>query len=195
VIAGDRIIFGAWDQHLYALNKNTGALLWKWSNGSTVVNYSPAACIPVIKNDVVYIVAPDRYLSAIDLSSGKTLWRTNQSAVRESIGISNDGQLVYGKTMQDTLVAYFANPEKPLVAWKLFAGYGYEHAPSMLMEKDGIIFFGTRNGVVYAIDAANQKKRWAYKIDNSMVNTVRLLNNRELIASTMDGKICLLKSK
>jgi outer membrane protein assembly factor BamB/predicted phosphodiesterase len=195
VIAGDRIIFGAWDQHLYALDKNNGALLWKWSNGSTVINYSPAACIPVIKNGVVYIVAPDRYLSAIDLSSGKTLWRTNQSAVRESIGISNDGQLVYGKTMQDTVVAFYTDPEKPLLAWKLFAGYGYEHAPSMLIEKDGIIFFGTRNGVVYAIDAGSQKKRWAYKIDNSMVNTVRVLNSKQLIASTMDGKICLLKAR
>ncbi|MEI9807839.1 MAG: PQQ-binding-like beta-propeller repeat protein [Bacteroidota bacterium] len=42
-----KIIFGAWDRHLYALNKNTGALVWKWNNGSTVRNFSPAACIPV----------------------------------------------------------------------------------------------------------------------------------------------------
>jgi outer membrane protein assembly factor BamB len=92
-------------------------------------------------------------------------------------------------------VAYYTNPEKPMLAWKLFAGYGYEHAPSMLIEKDGIIFFGTRNGVVYAIEANSQQKRWAYKIDNSMVNTVRVLNSKQLIASTMDGKICLLKAR
>ncbi|MDQ6755850.1 MAG: PQQ-binding-like beta-propeller repeat protein, partial [Bacteroidota bacterium] len=93
------IIFGAWDTYLYSLNKNTGALNWKWSNGSTIRNYSPAACIPVIHDDIIFIVAPDRYLTAIDATTGKTLWRTNESTVRESIGISNDGKYIYGKTM------------------------------------------------------------------------------------------------
>jgi predicted phosphodiesterase len=66
VLAGDKIIFGAWDRNLYALDKATGLLNWKWNNGSSVINYSPAACIPVVHDGVVYVVAPDRYLSAID---------------------------------------------------------------------------------------------------------------------------------
>lgn len=195
IIDGDKIIFGAWDKNLYALSKNDGHLLWKWNNGSSVVNYSPAACIPVIKDDVVYIVAPDRYLSAIDINSGKTLWRTNQATVRESIGISNDGRLVYGKTMQDTVVAFYTNQEKPELAWKMNVGFGYEHAPSMLIEKNGKVYFGTKNGVVYCIDPSTRKIVWAHKIDNSMVNTVNVLDNKQIIASTMDGKVCLLQEE
>lgn len=190
----NKIIFGAWDQNLYALNKLNGQLLWKWNNGSPIINYSPAACTPVIKDDAVYIVAPDRYLSAIDVASGKTLWRTKEAAVRESIGISEDGKLIYGKTMQDTVVAFYTNKEQPLLAWKMNAAFGYEHAPSMLIEKEGKVFFGTRNGVVYAINPSTQKISWAYKIDNSMVNTVQVINGNKLIASTMDGKVCLLKT-
>jgi outer membrane protein assembly factor BamB/Icc-related predicted phosphoesterase len=193
VIAGEKILFGAWDKHLYALNKQTGALLWKWNNGSSVINFSPAACIPVVKDDVIYIVAPDRYLSAIDIVTGNTLWRSNEAAVRESIGISEDGKWIYGKTMQDTLVAFPALKQKQAAAWKMHVGYGYEHAPSMLIEKDKNVFFGTRNGVVYSINPATQKINWAYKIDNSMVNTVRVLDSNRLIASTMDGKVCLLQ--
>jgi outer membrane protein assembly factor BamB len=143
---------------------------------------------------VVYVVAPDRYLSAIDIKNGNTLWRTKEAAVRESIGLSEDGTLVYGKTMQDTVVAFYTNRVKPQVAWKMNAGYGYEHTPSMLIEKEGNIFFGTRNGVVYAIQLSTQKVSWAYKIDNSMVNTLHVLNGNKLIASTMDGKVCLLKA-
>lgn len=195
VISGDKILFGAWDKNLYALNKTNGKLLWKWSNGSPIINYSPAACIPVVKDNAVYIVAPDRYLSAIDINTGKTLWRTNEATVRESIGISNDGKLVYGKTMQDTVVAFYTNKDKPQPAWKMDVGYGYEHSPSMLIEKERKVFFGTRNGVVYAIDPAVQKIIWAYKIDNSMVNTVDVLNGKQVIASTMDGKICLLRQQ
>ncbi len=192
VIHKNAIIFGAWDRYLYALDKTDGKLLWRWSNGSTVINFSPAACIPVIKDDVVYVVAPDRYLSAIDFNNGTTLWRTKEATVRESMGMSEDGKLIYGKTMQDTVVAFYSNPDAPRLAWKMHVGYGYEHAPSMLIEKGGKVFFGTRNGVVYAIDPSTQTTTWAYKIDNSMVNTVNVLNTRQLIASTMDGKVVLL---
>lgn len=195
VIHKNAVVFGAWDRNLYALDKSNGTLLWKWSNGSSVINYSPAACIPVIKDDVVYVVAPDRYLSAINFTNGETLWRTKEATVRESMGVSEDGRFIYGKTMQDTVVAFVTNKEKPQLAWKMHAGFGYEHAPSMLIEKSGTVFFGTRNGVVYAIDPSAQKITWAYKIDNSMVNTVNVLDGKRLIASTMDGKICLLQTQ
>lgn len=192
-IYGDIIIFGAWDRHLYALNKKTGLLLWKWNNGSPVRNYSPASCIPVVTAGVVYIVAPDRYITALDILTGETLWRNNDATIRESIGISSDKKWIYGKTMQDTIVAYAARREKQYAAWKMHCGFGYEHAPSMLFEQDGNVFFGTKNGVVYSINPALQKINWAYKIDNSMVNTVRVLTGNKLLASTMDGKVVLLE--
>lgn len=188
-----KVIFGAWDRHLYALDKTNGALLWKWNNGSAVRNYSPAACIPVAHEGMVYVVAPDRFISAIDAADGKTLWRNNDATVRESIGISENGQWVYGKTMQDTIVAYKASREKQSAAWKMHAGFGYEHVPSMLIEKDGRVFFGTKNGVVYCIDPGKQSIHWAYKIDNSMVNTVHVLNGQQVVAATMDGKVTLLE--
>lgn len=194
VLYKGRIIFGAWDRCLYALDALSGRLAWKWSNGSSVLNYSPAACIPVINDNVVFVAAPDRYLSAISFTDGATLWRTKEATVRESIGISADGRYVYGKTMNDTVVAFTASAVQQPVAWKMNCGYGYEHAPSMLEEKDGVVYFGTRNGRVYAIDPFNQAIRWIYKIDNSMVNTLKPIGNQRVIASTMDGKITLLEN-
>jgi outer membrane protein assembly factor BamB len=189
-----KIFFGAWDRHLYALDASTGALLWKWNNGSTIRNYSPASCIPVVHDDVVYIVAPDRYITAIDAHTGTTLWRNNDATVRESIGISQDGKLVYGKTMQDTIVAYATSREKQWAAWKMHAGFGYEHVPSMLIEKKGRVYFGTKNGVVYAIDPKTRSIAWKHKIDNSMVNTVNVIGPGKVLASTMDGRVVLLEA-
>ncbi len=194
LLYADKIIFGAWDRNLYALDKNTGALLWKWNNGSSIRNYSPAACIPVAEAGVVYIVAPDRYISAINIADGQTLWRNNDATVRESIGISAHGEWIYGKTMQDTIVAYKVSREKQSVAWKLYCGFGYEHVPSMLIENGGEVFFGTRNGVVYCIDPSEKAIKWAHKIDNSMINTVRVIDKRHLVVSTMDGKLVLLEN-
>jgi outer membrane protein assembly factor BamB/predicted MPP superfamily phosphohydrolase len=192
MIYNDKVIFGAWDKNLYAMDRLNGKLLWIWNNGSSVINFSPAACIPVVQDGVVYVVAPDRYITAIDANDGKTIWRNNEATVRESIGISNDGKFVYGKTMQDTIVAYATSREPQHPAWKMNCGFGYEHVPSMLIEKDGQVFFGTKNGVVYCIDPSQQKMIWAHKIDNSMVNTVRVIDKHHIIASTMDGKVALL---
>jgi outer membrane protein assembly factor BamB/predicted phosphodiesterase len=191
----NKVIFGAWDRNLYALDKKNGQLVWKWNNGSPVRNYSPASCIPVAHKGVVYVAAPDRYISAIDAATGKTLWRNKDGGVRESIGISADGKWIYGKSMQDTIIAYTAGREKLPAAWKMNCGFGYEHVPSMLIEKDRQVFFGTRSGVVYAIDPNQRKVLWGYKIDNSMVNTVRVLSGRQIVASTMDGKVVLLENQ
>ena len=192
VLYDGKIIFGAWDMNLYALDSKTGSLIWKWNNGSTVRNYSPASCIPVVLNGVVYVAAPDRYISAIDASNGQTLWRNNDATVRESIGHSENGEWIFGKTMQDTIVAYKASRAKQPVGWSMRVGFGYEHVPSMLIEKNQQLFFGTRSGVVYSIEPLGNRIRWAYKIDNSMVNTVRVIGNSKLIAATMDGKLVLL---
>lgn len=190
-----KIIFGAWDRHLYALSSSGGELNWKWNNGSGIRNYSPAACIPVASEGLVYIVAPDRFISAIDANTGATVWRNNDTRVRESIGISENGQWIYGKTMQDTIAAYRHNRNKQDAAWKMHAGFGYEHVPSMLLEKDGLVYFGTKNGLVYCIDPTSRSINWIWKIDNSMVNTVNVLDKNSLLAATMDGKIVLLKMK
>lgn len=190
-----KLIFGAWDRNLYAVDAATGQLKWKWNNGSAIRNYSPASCIPVAHAGVVYVVAPDRYITAIDANDGSTLWRNNDATVRESIGISADGKWIYGKTMQDTIVAYASSRTKQNAAWKMHAGFGYEHVPSMLIEKNEDVYFGTRSGVVYSIDPKDKKVNWTYKIDNSMVNTVRLVDDKRLVASTMDGKLVLLEIK
>jgi outer membrane protein assembly factor BamB len=192
LISGNNIIFGAWDTNLYCLNKQDGTLIWKWNNGSTIPNYSPAACIPVAHNGVVYVVAPDRFITALDEVTGTALWRSNEAMVRESIGISKDGNYVYAKTMNDDVVAYKTSREKQPVAWKVNCKYGYDHVPSMLIEEGDQILFGTKNGVVYSVDTNNKSVTWAHKIDNSMVNTVNVLNAKQLIASTMDGKVAML---
>lgn len=193
VLAGNKLLVGAWDRHLYALDRYTGKLIWKWNNGSPVRNFSPASCTPLVRDSVVYVVAPDRFLSAIHLTDGKTLWRTKQGGLRESIGMSANGHVLYGKSMQDTLVAYATTAEQPQVLWKMHVGYGYDHVPSMLVEADGQVIFGTRNGVVYSIDPLQQKVRWAHKIDNSMVNTVRVVESGILAVTTMDGRLVRLQ--
>jgi outer membrane protein assembly factor BamB/predicted phosphodiesterase len=190
-----KVIFGSWGRHLYALNQRNGALVWKWNNGHANRMFSPAMCTPVAHKGIIYVAAPDRVLNAIDANTGTSLWRNKEATVRESIGISEDGSMIFGKTMNNDIVAYKTQTTDPGVAWRLNMNFGYEHAPSMLIAKDKQVFFGTRNGVVYAFDPELRKTLWAHKIDNSMVNTVNVLSKNAVLVATMDGVVTLLKIK
>ena len=82
----------------------TGALEWKWNNGKDRNMLSPGNCVPVIANKKILVVAPDRYMTAIDWQTGKTVWRDKSHKYRESLGRSADGSRVYAKTMDGEIV-------------------------------------------------------------------------------------------
>lgn len=186
------LLIGAWDTKLYCVDARTGSQKWSWNNGSAVANFSPASCTPIVLNNTVFIVAPDRYATAIDFTSGITLWRTNKATVRESIGVSTDKQWIYAKTMNDVIVKFSAARSTPDSIYRIDCKYGYDHVPSMLIAANDLMLTGTKNGVIYAVSQNDNTMKWAYKIDNSMVHTVQVSNKKTLFASTMDGKVVRL---
>ncbi len=155
LVYSDKILFGAWDEHFYCLDKNSGDLLWKWKGDRIGVLYSPAACWAVANNGIVFFTAPDRTLNAIDISSGKTLWRTGKYQVRETIGISQDGNQIYVRTMNDSILALPSSRELQEPIWITDAGFGYDISSAQIVEKEGIIFYPTKTGELYALKSDN----------------------------------------
>jgi outer membrane protein assembly factor BamB/predicted phosphodiesterase len=195
LIYEEKVIFGAWDTYLYALSVKDGSLLWKWSNGNPGVLYSPAACWPVAASGKVFIVAPDRFMTAIDAQTGKTVWRSKQHLVRECVGISKDGKRIYARCMTDTVVAFSSAASSPAEVWATNCGYGYDIDPSMPIERDGVVYFGTKNGLVFALDAHSGAIRWENRIGVTIASTPVPLENRRVIVSDLDGTITLLGEK
>ena len=189
----DNVIFGAWDNHLYALDKRTGKLQWKWADGTKGILYSPAAVWPVATMDKVFISAPDRYLSCIDAANGSTMWRSREFKVRETIGISEDKNVVFARTMWDTVVAI--DPAAPELSpiWISNVKYGYDIDPSMPVEKDGTLFFGTKNGFVYVLDSTTGEVKGAHRLSVALINTVVPIDKHRVVVTAMDGKIVLLE--
>ncbi|MBQ7824027.1 MAG: PQQ-binding-like beta-propeller repeat protein [Bacteroidaceae bacterium] len=189
----DKVIFGAWDSFLYALDKNSGELIWKWQGPRTGMHFSPAAVWPVAAHNKVFIVAPDRVLTAVDAQTGKSVWRTNQSHVREMIGLSADNDKVYCKTMQDSVVCFSTVSDVPKKLWATYVGYGYELMPSMLLEKDNAVFGSTMRGEIFALDSDTGKLLWRHKKSNSLINTVIPLSATECLYTGSAGMVGLLK--
>lgn len=194
LITSDKIIFGAWDNTLYCLNKADGKELWRWTGGLTQMHFSPAAVWPVAYNGKVFIVDPQRALTAIDINTGNTIWRTYKSKVRESLGLSTDGKKIYAKTMNDSVVCYSTLSDKPIELWASNVGFGYEHASSMPLESDGVVFGGTATGLIYALNTKNGNLLWKHKIGNSLINTVLPLSNKKVLVTSSEGYVALLNN-
>lgn len=193
VLANKRLMFGAWDGSFYALNSKTGELLWKWSEGKPGTLFSPAACWPVAANNKVFIVAPDRAMTAINQDDGSTIWRKTGHKVREMIGISENGESIFARTMNDTVFAVHSNSDEFSLKWDIHAGYGYDFAPSMLIEKDGNLFFGTKDGWIYCLNSSTGTVVWRHRISDGLINTLAPITANMVLSTAADGLVSLLK--
>jgi outer membrane protein assembly factor BamB/predicted phosphodiesterase len=194
LVADGKVVFGAWDGRIYALDEKTGHLAWTWQGDRPSPLYSPAACWPVAANGRVFVVAPDRRMTAIELATGREIWRTDRWAVRESIGLSEDGKRVYIRTTQDVIAAISTAADKPEAAWETNAGFGTDINSAMLAEKDGVVFYGTKNGLLIALDAATGAVKWRHRVGVALLNTVTPLSGREVVVADFDGRISLVVS-
>ena len=195
LVYNDKLYFGCWDTHFYALNLADGSLVWKWNNGNGNPKLSPASVWPVAANGKVFFAAPDRYFTCLDAETGEQIWRTKEYKVRETVGLSEDGRTVYSKCMWDTVVAMDATTLEPVTRWATHAEFGYEHNPAMPLEKDGILWVSTKNGLLLGMDAQTGKVLWRHKIGNSILNTPLPLSNKECIFTSSEGTITYIRVK
>ncbi len=189
VVDGNDVIFGAWDTYLRSLDRRTGALHWQWNNGRNVNLYSPGNVVPVVTPERVVIVAPDRVTTAIDRKSGTELWREkNENKVRESLGHSADGKVAYAKTMDGELVA-MSTGEKYQFLWKVDLGFGYEHAPCIVLEDNGYIYCGSRRGMLAVVNATTHQLEFTYRLGTSEVNGFEIDERGNIYCSLIEGTI------
>ena len=196
VVEGHDVIFGAWDTYLRSLDRRTGALRWQWNNGMNVNLYSPGNVVPVVTPDHVIIVAPDRFATAIDRHTGNELWREkNGNKVRESLGGSADGEVAYAKTMDGELVAMSTGDRYQLL-WKVDLGFGYEHAPCIVLEHDGHIFCGSRRGMLAVVDASTHQLEFTYRLGTSEVNGFEVDSSTgDIYCSLIEGTVWRIHSE
>ena len=195
LVVGDKVLFGAWDTNLYCLDKQTGQLRWMWNNGKKADLLSPGNVKLYATDKAVFLVAPDRFMTALDINTGRQLWRNNEYKVRESMGASADGKAIYAKTMDGKLIAVEPNAEKFNLLWSVDTGIGYEHNPCPIVEHKGIVYMGSRKGEVIAVDATSHKLLWVEKVGSSSVNGFTVDEAGDLWFSLIEGSIFRIKTK
>lgn len=187
----DKVIFGDWGNGFYALNKKDGKILWSWDNGHKNRMFSAAACYPIAVNNRIFIVAPDRFMTCLDADNGEVIWREKKDPirVRESMGLSEDGNYVYVKTMDGNLLGISTNADNMEVVWTSKLQLPYELTPSAITSGGRKVFVPSHSGLLSAVDKESGEVLWQYKLSNGMINPILILDDKQVVASTMDGVI------
>jgi outer membrane protein assembly factor BamB/predicted MPP superfamily phosphohydrolase len=200
LIQDDKIIFGTWDSYLYCLNKDTGELVWKWNNGNEKqLLYSAGNVNVVASKNRLYFVTPQRFLTILDINTGKTLLRTSKWKVRESMGKSQDGKWFYAKTMDGELLKLPLSDDLELTEENLVSQckildlkIGYDHNPSPILEHDNKIYIGSRKGEVIIVAADKFEIIKEMHLGSSSVNGFSVDEKGNVWTSLIEGSIYLL---
>ena len=201
LIQGDKIIFGSWDTNVYCLNKNTGNLIWKWNNGNTKqILYSAGNVKAVASKSRLYLVTPERFLTILEIETGKTLLRTSKWKVRESMGESQDGKWFYAKTMNGELLRLPLSDDLELTDENLInqskildLKLEYEHNPAPIVENNNKIYVGSRKGEVVIVDAEKFEIIKQINLGSSSVNGFSIDDKGQVWTSLIEGGIYLLE--
>jgi outer membrane protein assembly factor BamB len=188
------VIFGTWNNKLYALDNETGVVKWIWKNGYSNRMLSPAACVPVAAGNRVFVVAPDRKMACLDALTGKLIWHSDLGgvAVRESMGLSADSTMVLAKTMNGIVIGVGTSSDQPEIIWKTDFNIGYDIAPGVITESEGIIYIPSDKGIVHAASRADGTLLWSHRISSCLINNIVPLEGGALLVNTMDGVVARL---
>jgi eukaryotic-like serine/threonine-protein kinase len=133
-IVGGVVYVGSNDGNLYAIDESSGKLHWKFETGSAI----PSS--PAVAAGIVYFASYDGNFYAVDAVTGKLRWKFADSGERRYSGTHLHGMLPAGETMPDPFDVYLSSP----VVW------------------NGVVYFGSGDGNVYAINAKSGVLQWKF---------------------------------
>lgn len=154
-VVGDTAYVGSNDHYLYALNVATGAIRWKFKTDSRV------ASSPAVSAGRVYFGSYDGYIYALDASSGELRWKFHTEGEHRFAGKHLHGAMPEAEVMPDPFDFFLSSP----------------------VVVGGIVYVGSGDGYVYAIDALSAELRWKFHTGNVVHASPAVANDTVYVGS------------
>ncbi|HEV7331225.1 MAG TPA: PQQ-binding-like beta-propeller repeat protein [Flavisolibacter sp.] len=160
-VANGKVYVNCDDNKLYALDAETGAVLWTFAQGERTSDFARNYCDPTVVDGVVFFGSPDKHVYALDAMTGALKWKTkSQNPIGTGEFSSNpavaNGVLYIGDSYNN-FSAYSTADGKEL--WRYNTSNGY---PSSSTVENDIVYFGASNNTLYALDAKTGVPKWGY---------------------------------
>jgi outer membrane protein assembly factor BamB len=164
---------------VYALNSKTGALIWE-----VRPFYNTFNSFPTIANGTLYVVGNannDTTLIAMDPPTGKTLWSTTLGPSDYNATAATVGSDAVYLVANQTVYAVNAHSGRELWTYSLGAIQGCCPAPPSF--SNGVVFVGSLDDNVYALDAITGELIWKYATKGSISSAPAVANGLVYVGS------------
>jgi outer membrane protein assembly factor BamB len=155
-LSGNRVFFGAYDTHVYALDVRTGKEIWKASSQPRIGRTGTFYANPAVAYGRVYIGATDGKMYSYGATSGKLRWSNGTGDFIYSSAAAWHGNILVG-SYDGTFYSFDAATGD--VRWSFHAGGKISGSPSVI---DGIVYFSTLSGRTFGLNARTGKRVWSY---------------------------------
>jgi outer membrane protein assembly factor BamB len=178
--AGGIAYIGSVDSNLYAFKAKTGKQVWSYTTGGSI--YST----PSVSDGAVNVGTLNSNFCAVDANTGTKLWMAK-----------TDGDL-WGSLAVADRVAYVISGGKGKykcdaskatngdLLWSTRAFSGEPGSPPTVA--NGVVYFGSKNGNVYALDASAGSRLWTYLTNDQVIASPAVVNGRAYVGS-YDGSL------
>lgn len=184
---------GTYDNHLYAINQQTGAEVWRFAAGKDGNPGKEFADGVVTDGKLLYAANGDHTLYVLDPSNldggqPKTVWTFTAQNKLWSRPLVADG-VVYQGSLDHTMYALDAATGKEL--WRFTeAAAPIVSQPSL---SNGALFFGSFDNLFFALDAKTGKLKWKTPVDG-WVYSSSLVENGTVYFGDAKGKFYALNA-
>jgi outer membrane protein assembly factor BamB len=176
---GERVYLGSMDHRVYALDKASGAVVWKTEDLGGAIAGNPT----LSPEGVLYVGTFANELIALDTADGRELWRTPTNNWVWSGPALNDDSVFFGD-LSGTL--YALNAVDGTSRWKVDPPQdsAKQNAVSNtpLVVEDTAVFV-TNGGSIYAVNAETGTTRWSQTIDGKLYTPPVIAGDTILIAA------------
>ncbi len=154
-VSAGTVYFGSNDHTVYALDELTGALRWKYQTQGRV------SASPGVAGGRVYVGSYDGNFYALDAASGALVWKFTTEGERRFSARHLHGIDPAAEVMPDPFDVFLSSPA--------IAG--------------GMVYFGSGDGNVYALDAGSGALRWKFHTGNVVHASPAIANGALYVGS------------
>jgi outer membrane protein assembly factor BamB len=200
-VVNGTVYVGTWDGRFLALKAASGEVLWSVKTGADAAlawGYESGdffTSSPTVLDGKVLCGGGDGFLYALESTTGRELWKVKTGGrVRSTPAVdrgtvfvgSFDGSLYAVELESGQLKWHYETEGAGLNSGDF--GYDRKSIQSSPAVADGTVFFGARDGFLYAVNAQDGQLRWRFDHQISWVNSSPAVAEGMVYAGSSDGK-------
>ncbi len=169
------VVFGSLDHLLYAVDTRTGQLSW------TVPTQGPVRSSPSVAHGHAFFGSDDGNVYAVRLATGRVQWQWPGGDPIHSRPLVTGEAIVFGQESGYVIGLDLAGK----LLWRFKAKRAVASSP---IEHDGLVFFGSMDWHLYALDLAHGWKVWEFRTNKPVVSSPAVGDGKVYVGS-VDGTV------